>query len=217
MIAFPCAALASVLLTGLGRQSPLTEIVRQMATASIGAILVFLSAFIAVAVAIAPAHVAGEDVNILARTIGYSATTVDWAVTAIVLGLAHVGAVLAGRGTWAPRWLQGLAGFAMVVTVVELVGLATDTRAMAFPSVPIGLVLLACAGLCALRPSRPSGQGVMGDQPGPTTRLVPRPASPTRDCMIPFLSGVTPDEEESADDEGQGAVREQDAEAGPGG
>lgn len=154
MIAFPCIALASVFLARVGRQSPLTELVRHMAVASIGAMLVFLSAFIAFVVAIAPAHVAGEDVDTLAHAIGYTATTVDWTVTAIVIGLAPIGAIIAGRNIWAPRWLQGLAAITMVVTVVELVGLATDHRAIAFPLVPVGMLLLGCAGVCALRRSR---------------------------------------------------------------
>ncbi|MGB5757638.1 MAG: hypothetical protein WBM50_12050 [Acidimicrobiales bacterium] len=151
MIAFPACAAASVLLARLGRQSPLTSLIRQAAAAATGAIIVFLSMFIAFVAAVAPAHVAGEDVLTLARIIGFSATTADWIVSAIVLGLAPAAAVYAGRGIWAPRWLQWLAALTVVVTVIEVIGLIIDNRDLAFPLVPMGLALIASAGICALR------------------------------------------------------------------
>lgn len=153
MLAFPLTALASVLLARLGRQSTLVDMIRHLAVASIGAILVFLSAIITFVVVIAPAHVAGENVETLARTVGFFATTVDWVITAIVLGIGPIGAVYAGRDSWAPRWLQGLAGITAVATAVEVFGLVTDNRALLMPIVPIGLVLVACAGVAALRRS----------------------------------------------------------------
>jgi hypothetical protein len=151
MVGFPLIALSSVLLARLSRPSTLTLAVSRTATASIGAIIVFLSMFLAFPVVIAPAHVAGEDVSTLAHTIGFMATTADWVVTAVVLGLAPIGAVWAGRRTWAPRWLVGLAGVAVAATVLELAGLVTDNRDLAFPIVPIGLLLVAAAGVCAMR------------------------------------------------------------------
>jgi hypothetical protein len=151
MVGFPLIALASVLLARLGRPSTLTFAVSRTSTASIGAIIVFLSMFLAFPVVIAPAHVAGEDVSTLAHTIGFMATTVDWVVTAIVLGLAPIGAVWAGRRSWTPRWLVGLAGITAAATVMELAGLVADNRDLAFPIVPIGLLLVAAAGVCAMR------------------------------------------------------------------
>jgi hypothetical protein len=151
MVAFPMAALESVLLSRLGRPSPLTALIRQAAAASTGAIIVFLALFITFVTVIAPAHVAGEDVSTLAETIGFAATTMDWVVTAIVLGLAPVAAVYLGRGLWAPRWLQAVAAGTAVVTVVEIAALITDTRGLAIVLVPVGLLLHTCAGVCALR------------------------------------------------------------------
>lgn len=151
MIGFPLTALASVLLARLGRPSTVTVVVSRAATASIGVTIVFLSMFLAFPVVIAPAHVAGQDVSTLAHTIGFVATTADWVVTAIVLGLAPIGAVWAGRRTWAPRWLVGLAGITAAATVLEIAGLVTDNRDLAFPIVPIGLLLVATAGVCATR------------------------------------------------------------------
>ena len=149
MLGFPACAAASLLLVRVGRQSPLTALVRQAATASVGAIVVFLSMFITFVVVIAPAHTSSEDVLTLAHTIGFAATTMDWVVTAIVLGFAPVAAVYAGRGIWAPRWLQGLAAVTAIATIVELVALVVDNRDLAFPLVPIGLLLIASAGLSA--------------------------------------------------------------------
>ncbi len=151
MIAFPLVCMSSVLLARLGRRSSLTEFVQRGATGAIGAILVMLSAFITFVAVIAPAHVAGEDVHLVARGIGWMTTTTDWIATAIVLGLAPIGAVYAGRGLWAPRWLQWIAAIAAIGTVSLVVGLITDVRGLTFPLVPIGLVLIACSGVCTFR------------------------------------------------------------------
>lgn len=151
MIAFPLVCMSSVLLARLGHRSSLTEFVQRGATAAMGAILVMLSAFITFVAVIAPAHVAGEDVHMVARGIGWMATTTDWVATAIVLGLAPIGAAYAGRNQWAPRWLQGIAAVAALATLLLAVGLLIDVRDLAYPLVPIGLVLVACSGVCALR------------------------------------------------------------------
>jgi hypothetical protein len=153
MIAFPLTAAASLHLAQLGRQSRLTVAIRSVVTAAIGAILVFLSMFITFAAVIAPAHVAGENVLTLARVVGYTASTIDWVVTTIVLGFGPVAAVYAGRGVWAPRWLLGLAAITGVFTVLELGALIADERDLAFPLVPVGMLLLACAGISAMRHS----------------------------------------------------------------
>ena len=58
MVAFPLVAMASVLLARLSRPSTLTVAVTRAATASIGAMIVFLTMFLAFVVVIAPAHVA---------------------------------------------------------------------------------------------------------------------------------------------------------------
>jgi hypothetical protein len=158
MVAFPACAASSVLLARLGRPSPLSSLARFGATASVGAILVFLSAMMAFVVAVAPAHAAGSDVTVLAHVVGFFASTVDWIVTAIVLGLAPAAAVFAGRDIWAPRWLQRFAAFTLAVTVVELIALAADNRDLAFVLVPVGLAHLACAGITALRHT---GNGVV--------------------------------------------------------
>jgi hypothetical protein len=151
MIAFPLVCMSSVLLARLGRRSSLTQFVQRGATAAMGAILVVLSAFITFVAVIAPAHVAGEDVYMVARGIGWMATTTDWVVTAVVLGLAPIGAVYAGRDRWAPRWLQGIAAIAALAAILLGVGLVSDVRGLVYPLVPIGLVLVACSGVCALR------------------------------------------------------------------
>lgn len=151
MVAFPACAAGSVLLARLGRPSPLSSLVRFGATASVGAILVFLSAIVAFVVVVAPAHAAGSDVTVLAHLVGFFASTIDWLVSAIVLGLGPAAAVFVGRDTWAPRWLQRFAALTLVVTIVELVALAADNRDIAFILVPVGLAHLACAGIAALR------------------------------------------------------------------
>ncbi len=151
MIAFPLTAAASLHLAQLGRQSRLTAMTRSVVTAAIGAILVFLSMFITFAVVIAPAHVAGENVLTLAHVVGYTASTIDWVVTAIVLGFGPMAAVYAGRGIWAPRWLLGLAAITGVFTAVALGALIADERGLAFPLVPVGMLLVACAGISAMR------------------------------------------------------------------
>jgi hypothetical protein len=150
MIAFPLVAIASIGLARLSRPSALTVAVSRVATASIGAMMVFLTMFVTFVIVIAPAHVAGEDVSTLAHTVGWLAATIDWVVTAAVLGLAPVVAVWTGRKSWAPRWLVGLAGVAAMATAVEIVGLVTDHRALTFPIVPIGLLLVGAAGACAM-------------------------------------------------------------------
>jgi hypothetical protein len=157
MVAFPLLAIASIGLARLSRPSTLTVAVSRVATASIGAMVVFLTMFIAFVVVIAPAHVAGEHVSTLAHTIGWIAATIDWVVTAVVLGLAPVAAVWAGRDTWAPRWLVGLAAVAATATALEIGGLITDHRALAFPIVPIGLLLFGAAGACAMLESTSTG------------------------------------------------------------
>jgi hypothetical protein len=157
LLAFPTFAFGGVLLSRLGRPSVWTSLARYAFTAAAGAMPVFLVAMMTFVVVIAPAHAAGEDVLTLARSFGFAGSTLDWVISALALGIGPVAAVFAGRGTWAPRWLQRCAYVTAAITVVELLALAANNRDLTFVIVPAGLALTAASGVVALRHANRAG------------------------------------------------------------
>jgi hypothetical protein len=151
LAAFPALAFGGVLLSRLGRNGVFARLSRFALTAATGAMPVFLVSMMTFVVVVAPAHAAGEDVLTLARTVGFAASTVDWLITALTLGIGPVALIVAGRDSWAPRWLQNCALVTAVVTIVELAALAAGQRDIAFVLVPVGLALYTAAGVAALR------------------------------------------------------------------
>jgi hypothetical protein len=151
LVAFPLVALGGTMLSRLSPPNPWSQVSRLASTAAVGAIPVFLVLMMTFVVVIAPAHAGGEDVLTLARAFGFASSTIDWIITALVLGIGPAAAVIAGRSTWVPRWLHTFAIVTLAVMVVELVALAADNRGLAFILVPVGLAHLATAAIVALR------------------------------------------------------------------
>lgn len=146
----PAICLGIVLLSRRTVTSGWSAVARWAAGASTGAAIVFFAAMIGIAVGLAPAAVAGEDVASVTRAMGVAASAADWVTTALVLfgGIGSV--VLSARGGWAPRWLVGLAIATGVAAAVSLSAFVAGS-ALAIIVVPVGLALGIATGIAALR------------------------------------------------------------------
>lgn len=150
----PTIAVGIALVARLGREDGWAATARTAATVAAGAAVVFYALLMGVVRGLAPAHVAGEDVITVTRTVGWGASTADWVATLLVLGVATVAVVRSGRGLWAPEWLVRFGYVTGVAAVVALLGLVFGARDLTFLLVPVGMAYLASIGVVVVRRAR---------------------------------------------------------------
>lgn len=140
MVGIPTIAAAAALTAQRGALGTAATIARWAAAAGTGALLVFFALMMGITVGLAPAAAAGQDVVAVARALGVAADTADQFTTTVLLGIALPAAALAGRSSWAPRWLVRTSVVAIVagVLMLALVALGAYEVAMA----PFALMLL---------------------------------------------------------------------------
>lgn len=146
--------LGGIMLSTLGDQnSPATAVARFAFTAGPAAGIVFFSIWLGIVLGLAPAHIAGEQVEAIALALGHASSIADWVATVIILSLGGAAVAVAGRGTWVPRWLFRWAMLTAVLGALSIVGLIFFARnaALGFPVVPVGIGFMIASGITALR------------------------------------------------------------------
>lgn len=147
---------AGNLLVGLGdKDSAAASVARFAFTAVPAAAVVYFSVWLGIVLELAPAHLAGQQVEATARALAQAVSLADWIGTVVILALGGAALALSGRGSWVPRWLLVWAMVSAVAGVSTLAGLVLDMRtSLALPIVPIGLGFMIAAGITALRRAR---------------------------------------------------------------
>jgi len=145
--------LGGILLSRLGDQgSPATAVAQFAFTAGPAAAIVFFSVWLGIVLGLAPAHVAGAQVEATALALGHAASIADWIATVIILSVGGAAIAVAGRDTWVPRWLLRWAGLTAALGVLAIVGLLVDARTtLAMPVLPVGIGFMIAAGVTAIR------------------------------------------------------------------
>lgn len=115
-----------------------------------GACVVFFTAMMAIGEVLAPAHARGEDVVVVAETIGYAASAADAIATVLILTVGFGSIVLSGHRRWAPRWLVGLVAVNAVAATASLIVYRTG-GVVANLIVPIGLATVVGAAVTEAR------------------------------------------------------------------
>lgn len=145
--------LGGIMLSTLGDQdSPATAVARFAFTAGPAASIVFFSVWLGMVLGLAPAFVAGDQVEAVALALGHAIVIADEFATALILSLGGAALAVAGRHTWVPRWLFRWAMLSAVLGVLAIVALIVDALAtLAFAIVPVGIGFMIAAGITALR------------------------------------------------------------------
>lgn len=147
--------LGGIMLSRFGDQDSSTIAVARFAfTAGPAAAIVFFSIWLGIVLGLAPAHVAGAQVEATALALGHAASIADWIATVVILSLGGAALAVAGRATWVPRWLFRWAMLSVAFGALAIVGLVTDARTtLSVPIVPVGLGWMIAAGITAIRRS----------------------------------------------------------------
>ena len=145
--------LGGILLSRLGdSDSAATAVARFAFTVGPAAGIVFFSVWLGIVLGLAPAHVAGEQVEATALALGHAASVADWVATIVILSLGGVAVAVAGRDTWVPRWLFRWAMLLAASGGLAALGLIIDARTtLAMPIVPIGIGFMIASGVVAIR------------------------------------------------------------------
>jgi len=145
--------LGGIMLSTLGDQdSPATAVARFAFTAGPAASIVFFSVWLGMVLGLAPAFVAGDQVEAVALALGHAIIFADEVATTLILSLGGAALAVAGRHTWVPRWLFRWAMLSAVLGVLAIVALIVDALAtLAIAIVPVGLGFMIAAGITALR------------------------------------------------------------------
>jgi len=147
--------LGGILLSRLGDQdSPATAVAQFAFTAGPAAAIVFFSVWLGIVLGLAPAYVAGAQVEATASALGHAVSIADWIATVMILSVGGTAMAVAGRDTWVPRWLFRWAVLTAALGVLAIVGLIVDSRttlALAMLIVPVGIGFMIAAGVAAIR------------------------------------------------------------------
>ena len=145
--------LGGIMLSTLGDQdSPATAVARFAFTVGPAAGIVFFSVWLGIVLGLAPAHVAGDQVEAIALALGQAASIADWVATVVILSLGGAALAVAGRSTWVPPWLFRWAMLTAVLGALGIVGLMVGARTtLTVPIVAVGIGFMIASGITALR------------------------------------------------------------------
>lgn len=148
-------SLGGLLLSRLGDQdSPAAAIAPFFFTAGAAATIVFFPITLGVIVELAPRHVAGDNVETVARALALAATTADWLATVLIVSFGAVAVAVAGKTSWVPRWLYRWALVAGVAGVISIIGTVTGAfDTVSIIVLPPGVSWMVAAGIVALKKS----------------------------------------------------------------
>lgn len=106
-------------------------------------------AFLAMLALVHVVAAATDPSTALVGTVGWLASTTDWVATILIIGLPPLLVARAGRDTWAPGWLVGLATAAAVTSGLTAVSLLTGSglTTWGFALVPVGMAAQISTGV----------------------------------------------------------------------